>query len=111
MPNHFHANTHQPGYLPMSDDLPTFETAEEAWSYIESELQRDWDHEYDGTKEGWQGMDERSSIDERFLPAHTAIDTMSRERGAVHVDGPTSTHLGIVYEVTECGLTECAPKD
>jgi hypothetical protein len=111
MANHFHANTHQPGYLPMSDDLPTFDTAESAWSYIESELQRDWDSEYDITDEGNAGIRERDAIDARYLPAHTAIHVSSRERGAVHVDGPTDTHLGIVYEVTECGLTECAPED
>lgn len=107
MENHFHANTHQPGYLPMSDDVPTFDTAAEAWAFVADEMARDWDHEYDTVPDGDAGMSEREAIDARYVPAHTYVHNNNNERGAVHVDGPTDTHLGIVYEVTECGVTEC----
>jgi hypothetical protein len=38
-----------PGYLPMDDDPPTFDTAREAWQYLVSEVDRAWDDYPDDT--------------------------------------------------------------
>jgi len=35
------ATVNVPGYLPMGDELPTFDTAQEAWSYLCDERERD----------------------------------------------------------------------
>ena len=32
-----------PGYLPTEDEPPVFETAQEAWQYLVSEVDRAWD--------------------------------------------------------------------
>lgn len=39
----FLATTNTPGYLPMDDDPPTFDTAREAWAYLADERIRDED--------------------------------------------------------------------
>lgn len=32
-----------PGYLPMDDEPPVFDTAREAWQYLVAEVERSWD--------------------------------------------------------------------
>ncbi len=39
----FVATINVPGYLPMDDDPPTFDTAQEAWAYLAEERERDED--------------------------------------------------------------------
>lgn len=104
---HFHANTHQPGYLPFSDEGYSFETASEAWASLASDLERAWDGEYESAPDGAEGSEERMSIDGRYLDAHTFMHNAPNREGSVHVDGPTETHLGTVYEVTECERDDC----
>lgn len=41
------ATTNVPGYLPMDDDPPTFDTAREAWAYLADERIRDEDMGFD----------------------------------------------------------------
>jgi hypothetical protein len=43
----FLATTNIPGYLPMDDDPPIFDTAREAWAYLANERIVDEDHGFD----------------------------------------------------------------
>ena len=100
---HFHANVHVPGYLP-AGDVPLFDTAEEAWSYLVGELERGWDGEGAASESLGEGLE----IDGRYLEPHTAMHNMDQSQpGSVHLDGPSDTHLGWMYEVTACTETDC----
>ena len=99
---HFHVIVNQPGYLPMSDDLPRFETIEEAWVGLIDELDRDYDSDLDSSP---QGIAERYSSAMAFAAQGPAVP------GSVHVPGPTDTHLGVVYSVAECADPECPDED
>lgn len=105
---HYHANVHIPGYLP-EGDVPRFDTPQEAWRWLCGELERSWDHAYECVPDlDAAGREARLDIDERHLDAHTYIDGNSHGPGWTKVHGPTETHLGWVYEVTECTETECS---
>jgi len=41
----FVATVHVPGYMPMDDDPPVFDTASEAWAYLATERERDEDQD------------------------------------------------------------------
>lgn len=43
------ATINVPGYMPMDDDPPTFDTAREAWAYLSDERIRDEDMDEDAT--------------------------------------------------------------
>lgn len=98
---HFHANVHVPGYLPEGDVL-TFGTLSDAWDWLREEMERDRDNEVDGAED-----DEAFNIavDTRYTDAIRQTKHMAEmdTTGGIRVDGPTSTHLGLVYEVVECG--------
>jgi len=86
------ATVNQPGYLPMDDDPPVFDTIPEAWAYLVGELDSDWTGEYD--------LDhDKEAVDARYVDAHTFMHGDPRDVGSVHVDGPTDTHLGQCYTV------------
>jgi hypothetical protein len=102
---HYHANTNQPGYLPddTSTGLMTGSLAR-ALAWLEDELQRDWDAEYEATDElsGHQRADQ-DAIDARYLEAHTRLHNHTEGPISVAVPGPAGTEqLGRVYWVTEC---------
>lgn len=106
---HYHANIHQPGYLPEHVAGP-FNTASEAWGYLNAEIDRAWDQEYDTVTgaDSRDRSDARLAIDARYVAAHSATPYQSGP-GHFRVEGPTGTHLGHVYEVTDC--TDACPDD
>jgi hypothetical protein len=99
---HFHVIVNQPGYSPMSDNFPRFETIKEAWECVVDELERDYDSDLDLDPE---------DVEERYRPAITAAMWDHLAPGYVHVPGPTNTHLGMVYNVIECDNPECPDED
>lgn len=104
---HFHSGVNTPGYLP-EGDLGWHDTAEEAWRSLAEEIERAWDSEYAAVDEVDEeaAREERLAIDARYLDAHTTAGQLAEE-SRVYVDGPTCTHLGWVYWVTECSTEGC----
>jgi hypothetical protein len=97
----FVATINVPGYLPMDDDPPVFETAEEAWAHLLEERE----HEIDAV---WQeGDPERDETCEALGDEWArAADPERDSTGTVY--GPTpgsdSPHdLGLAYSVNELG--------
>lgn len=88
----FVATVNVPGYMPMDDEPPTFETAREAWQYLVTEVERQWD-EYPEDENG------------ACVEAHTAMHVQDQSRpGSVYTDTPGyegDWDLGLVYSVTE----------
>jgi hypothetical protein len=86
------ATINVPGYLPMDDEPPTFDTAREAWQYLVSEVDRAWD-------------DFPEDDNGACLEVHTAMHNLDQSQpGTVY--GPTpgydgSHDLGLAYSVTE----------
>ncbi len=107
MITHYHANVHVPGYLPEEGNY-RFDTMQAAWAFLVEEIDRDWDIEYECA-----GADkaERLGIDGRYLHPHTYMHNNNGYTGSVHLSGPTETHLGWIYEVTECGEEDCEEED
>lgn len=99
---HYHANAHVPGYLPESEDVPTFDSASEAWAYLADELEAWWDHEYASSDDS-----EHLAIDARYTDVHAFLHNAPSEPGSQHLAGPSSTHLGYIYEVTACDGSDC----
>ena len=112
--NRYLATINVPGYLPMDDDPPTFDTPQEAWAYLAEERKRAEDdvdypsesplaYEYsegwgalsNWGEEGWDYVANGSVADYGLAPDGTgsiALDTPGRE-GEEH-------DLGLVYSVT-----------
>lgn len=92
IPSQFVATVNVPGYLPMDDDPPVFDSPREAWQYLVSEVDRQWD-EYPEDENG------------ASLTAHTQLHNINQDRvGAIHAPTPgyTGDHdLGLVYSVSE----------
>lgn len=103
----FVATINVPGYLPMDDDPPTFETAHEAWAYLAGEREHaedDYEGEaYSDTRESlavlgtdahWQGE----------VAAWLSEHNLSRDgTGTVYGDTPgyDGDHdLGLAYTVS-----------
>lgn len=90
------ATVNVPGYLPLDDDPPAFDTPREAWEWLADERQRDEDQ--------FSGL---------FYHSPTINELKSRsEVGTVY--GPTPGHdseqeLGLAYCVTE--VTDAASSD
>lgn len=103
---HFHAGANMPGYMPEGDNVARFDTADSAWAHVADVIQEDWDAEYDST----ETSDERLEIDARYLPAHSQVN-LTDDSGMVHVPGPTETHLGRNYWVSECSEDDCTDDD
>lgn len=84
------ATVNIPGYLPMDDDPPVFDTAGEAWQYLVSEVDRLWD-EYPADENG------------ACLEAHTLMHNVDHSApGTVIASTPgyTGMHdLGMAYSV------------
>lgn len=77
-----------PGYLPESEPI-AFPTLHQAREYVGDLVTRWWDEEYETAFTA----DARLAIDGRYLPAHTEAPLMG-ENDAVHIAGPSDTHLG-----------------
>ncbi len=89
-----------PGYLPMDDDPPVFDTAREAWEYLADERKRSED-DYEGT--GYSAC--ANALEQRAAgnwdPAYGSIDETTGE-GTVHggTPGYEGDHdLGFAYSV------------
>lgn len=85
------ATRNVPGYMPMDDDPPIFESAREAWQHHVEEVERDWDDYPD---------DENGAC----IEAHTTLHNIDQSReGAFHAPTPgyEGEHdLGVAYSVT-----------
>jgi hypothetical protein len=96
---HFHVTVSQPGYLPMSDNSPQFETIDDAWEDLVTEIRQDYESDLETY--------EYEEVNRRYDAAFNFIATIPMDPGSVHVPGPTDTHLGMVYSVTTCEDQEC----
>lgn len=85
------ATTNVPGYLPMDDDPPVFETAREAWQYLVGEVDRSWD-------------DYPEDANGACIDAHTQIHNLDQSQtGTVYAPTPgyDGDHdLGLAYTVS-----------
>jgi len=101
------ATVNVPGYLPMDDEPPTFDTAQEAWSYLCDERERGtWNSdEYDGAWQTLQflGRGETghayAEIRHAGLTSMIDVDTLT---GTLYADTPgyDGDHdLGLAYSV------------
>ena len=81
-----------PGYLPMDDEPPTFETARDAWQYLVGEIERSWDEDPDDANGA-------------HIEAHTQLPHLDQSQpGAIHAPTPGddgSHDLGMAYCVVE----------
>lgn len=88
----FVATINVPGYLPMDDEPPTFETAREGWQYLVSEVERSWD-------------DNPGDYNGACVSAHADMHNIDQSRpGTVFAGTPgyDGNHdLGLAYSVTE----------
>jgi len=84
------ATINVPGYLPMDDDPPIFETARDAWQHLVSEVEHGWDMMPDA--------------DAAYLEVHTQLHNIDQDQtGTIY--GPTPGYdgdhdLGLAYSVT-----------
>jgi hypothetical protein len=81
-----------PGYLSEQDDVPVFETTEEAWQYLVSEVERAWDS-YENDPQG------------ACVDAHTQMHNLDQSKpGTVYAGTPGyggDHDLGVAYSVVE----------
>ena len=86
------ATINVPGYLPMADDLPEFDTAAQAWQYLADERR----HEEDDTDDG-----------DPYSDTHATLVRQAEEdggAGTIYGDTPgyEGDHdLGLAYTVTQ----------
>jgi hypothetical protein len=102
----FVATINVPGYLPMDDDPPTFDTAKEAWWYLYHErISGEYDYPCelcnDTQSHGPMGDCDDDTETARALGQAARADSI----GTVY--GPTPGYdgahdLGLAYSVTEC---------
>lgn len=86
----FLATTNIPGYCPMDDDPPVFDTAQEAWAYLAKLRERDEDSADYGDAD--TGEYSETVITLRY------IASADHEHGSPHEDWPTSPDgSGVVY--------------
>jgi hypothetical protein len=106
----FVATINVPGYLPMDDDPPVFETAQEAWVYLADERERAEDDAYrggpdaDGYSDDVQVLRALAHGDWDPLGLDNAI--ASNGTGAVYAKTPLydgGHDLGLAYSVTMAG--------
>lgn len=86
---------HFPGCLP-DGEVETAETWDGAIAALASMVDLSWDAEY-----GWEDTPEwRDACDARWLPVHSAINTLPRDRAvSLYVEGPTPTHSGFYFSI------------
>lgn len=93
----YQAIINTPGYLSNQDDIPEFETAQQAWGYLASERQRDLEDDMND--------DADSALDE--MDGHAADGSIGTVWGTT--PGYDGDHdLGLAYTVVR---TELGPKD
>lgn len=93
------ATINVPGYLPMDDDPPTFDTAREAWEYLADERRRGEDDTADDASPYSEAVDELDS----YASASWHVCDFERV-GTVYAPTPgyEGDHdLGLAYSVTE----------
>lgn len=98
------ATINVPGYLPMDDDPPTFETAQEAWRYLWDERNEAIGNVYDGEADpDGDPWSEDSCLDELSKRAAEEWMVADFERvGTVYGSTPGGAmhDLGLAYCVT-----------
>jgi hypothetical protein len=93
------ATVNVPGYLPMDDDPPVFDSAQDAWQYLSDEYQRDGESAW--TPDDEDDPDGPASLNETAV----ALEERARAGGEGTVYGPTPGYdgdhdLGLAYCVT-----------
>jgi hypothetical protein len=87
----FLATVNMPGYLPMDDDPPVFETAAEAWAWLADQRERDEDSAAD---------DDTGEYSETLGSLRYAAGT-EVQYGNPHEDWPMSPDgTGVIYGAT-----------
>jgi hypothetical protein len=94
------ATVNVPGYLPMDDEPPTFETPAEAWEYLADERRRGED---DATEEEGPYSDTVTELDKRVRWASSGLVCDFEAVGTVYGETPGGRmyDLGLAYTVTE----------
>ncbi len=101
------ATVNVPGYLPMDDDPPVFDTAREAWDYLAEEAQRDG--EFAWLPDDGDDPDGPASL----APWVLELERMGREDRSGSVWGPTPGYggdhdLGLAYSVVWDDREQCS---
>lgn len=91
--------SNSPGYLSEQEDPATFDDITSARQCLADEIQRDWDYDY----EGCLTWSQRAAVDQRYIKAHTLVNTLSPD-DYVHVAGYSASHLGRNYHLTTVHL-------
>lgn len=76
------AIVHQPGYLPDDPDsnVATFDTLDEARSWLADEIERDWDAAYERAGDEPTHAERHAAkldVDEVYLAAHTEVNHLT----------------------------------
>jgi hypothetical protein len=104
----FMATVNTPGYLPMEDDPPVFDTAQGAWSYLADEREREEDQAPDDEPVGEYTETLgylRYAAGEDMEPGNPHEDVPLNADGTGVIYGPTPGYdgdhdLGLAYCVT-----------
>lgn len=98
----FVAIVNVPGYLPMAEDLPTFESAAEAWSYLAEERQRDdaaWVPDFPEDPEGPASLDATClELERRSTEQYPHVGTVYGPTPGMDADD-ARYDLGLAYSV------------
>lgn len=106
---HYHGNAHQPGYLPMADEVPTFATAGAAWEWVAGELERDWDQAVDGwVGDGGPGLEMRGYASGL---ANAMIAAVEVATGTGYADPITDEGLALVGAMVRVIRAVTAPRE
>ena len=98
----FVATINTPGYMPMDDEPPTFDTTREAWDYLADERRRSED-DFEGVGYSATLNILQLRAEGNFDPGYGSVDEITGE-GTVNGDTPgyDGDHdLGLSYSVTE----------
>jgi len=99
------ATVNVPGYLPMDDEPPTFETAAEAWQYLADERRREEDDAYTETESadtvGFSDTVEQLDRRARWAASGLVCDFEAVGTVIGETPGGRMYDLGLAYTVTE----------